>query len=233
MLESAWMLAQSWNSLLFAHWRVDPGALRARVPRCFELDLFDGHAWVAMVISHVTNITAPGLPALPFVSEFAELNFGTLVSVDGRPGAYFFSVDAGSTVAVVAGRSFFNLPYHSASISVTRTNDGVEYVGERLDGTATFRATGYPAAPAGRAAPGSLAFFLTERLSLYNVDAHGAPYRIDVRRGPWRLRAAAGSLAIDDLALASGVPLPRSMPLLHFVEREDMVASAPRRMSAR
>jgi len=222
-----WILSQSWNWLLFAHWPVDPRALRSLVPPEFDLDLFAGRAWLAVVVSHVTNVAAPGLPPLPFVSAFDELNCGTFVRVNGRPGVYFFSVDAGSSIAAAAGRTFFNLPYHDAAISVRRDCDGVDYIGERLDGTASFRIAGCPAAAAHMPTSGSLAFFLTERLSLFHIDACGQPYRIDVQRPRWRLRGARGVVAIDGLVRASCIPAPAAPPMLHFVDRGDMVASAP------
>jgi Uncharacterized conserved protein (COG2071) len=41
-----WLMTQSWNSLLFAHWRVDVAEMRRAVPDAFDLDLFDGEAWL-------------------------------------------------------------------------------------------------------------------------------------------------------------------------------------------
>lgn len=231
MRDSPWILAQSWNWLLFAHWRVDARTVRPRVPNAFDVDVRDGCAWVAIVASHVTNVVARGLPRLPFVSNFVELNFGTLVSANGRPGVYFFSVDAGSAIAAAAGRTFFNLPYHAAEISARRTADAIEYDGHRLDGSAAFSVRGRPAAAERGASAGSLAFFLMERFSLYNLDSAGEAYRIDIRRRPWALRAAEGTLAIEGVLSPDCRMLPRSAPLLHFVEREDMIASPPQRVA--
>jgi uncharacterized protein YqjF (DUF2071 family) len=42
MPDAPWLMTQSWNSLLFAHWRVDASQVRRAVPDAFELDLFDG-----------------------------------------------------------------------------------------------------------------------------------------------------------------------------------------------
>ena len=91
-----WVMTQTWLNLLFAHWPMDPRALRSKVPSAFELDVIDGDAWIGVVPFYMTNVTARGLPSVPKVSEFPELNVRTYVRVGDRPGVYFFSLDAGS-----------------------------------------------------------------------------------------------------------------------------------------
>ena len=49
MPEGPWVMTQTWNDLLFAHWPVEAAAVRERVPASFELDLFDGQAWLGVV----------------------------------------------------------------------------------------------------------------------------------------------------------------------------------------
>ena len=46
---SPWVMTQTWHDLLFAHWPVDADSLREKVPTQFDLDLFDGSAWLAVV----------------------------------------------------------------------------------------------------------------------------------------------------------------------------------------
>ena len=96
MPQRPWLMTQTWNDLLFAHWPVDASAVRERVPGAFELDLFDGQAWLGVVPFHMTNVTPRFVPALPWVSAFPELNVRTYVRVAGTPGVYFFSLDAGN-----------------------------------------------------------------------------------------------------------------------------------------
>jgi Uncharacterized conserved protein (COG2071) len=79
-----WVMTQTWNDLLFAHWVIDAALLRARVPRHFELDLFEGKAWIAVVPFHMTNVGIRGMPALPGLSAFPELNVRTYVRVGDR-----------------------------------------------------------------------------------------------------------------------------------------------------
>src|SRR5215217_8155417 len=95
-----WVMTQTWHDLLFAHWRLDPAAVRPLVPEPFELDTFDGAAWIGVVPFHMTNVAPRGTPALPWLSHLPELNVRTYVRVGDRPGVYFFSLDAARAVAV-------------------------------------------------------------------------------------------------------------------------------------
>src|SRR5512145_2275490 len=86
-----WVMTQTWHDLLFAHWPVERAQLRGVVPSVFELDLFDGEAWVGIVPIHMTNVAPRFIPALPLISSFPELNVRTYVRVGDQAGVYFFS----------------------------------------------------------------------------------------------------------------------------------------------
>jgi len=111
MPDGPWVMTQTWHDLLFAHWPVAATALRKHVPPEFAVDLFDGTAWLGIVPFHMTNLAPRGVPSLPWISEFPELNVRTYVRVNERAGIYFFSLDAGSALAVQAARWLLNLPY--------------------------------------------------------------------------------------------------------------------------
>ena len=231
MPDTPWVMRQTWHDLLFAHWPVDVRTLREKVPAAFELDLFDRTAWLGIVPFHMTNVAPRGVPSLPWVSEFPELNVRTYVRLDDRPGVYFFSLDAGSRLAVRAARALLNLPYYPASMSVTPREDNIEYSSRRSNGngaslSAMYRPTGEPRQPIA----GSLDYFLTERYCLYNVDRRGAPYRLEIHHPPWPLQPAVAEIARNTMADAAGVALPDATPLLHFSKRQDMVAWPPTRL---
>jgi uncharacterized protein len=99
--DTPWLLTQSWHDLLFAHWPLDPDALRSKVPANLPLDVFDGRAWIGVIPFHMTNVGPRGMPSLPGLSAFPELNVRTYVTLNGKPGVYFFSLDAASTLAVI------------------------------------------------------------------------------------------------------------------------------------
>src|SRR5829696_3897614 len=78
-----WVMTQTWHDLLFAHWPVSAAALARIVPSAFALDLFDGQAWLGIVPFYMTNVAPRGVPALPGISSFPELNVRTYVQVGG------------------------------------------------------------------------------------------------------------------------------------------------------
>jgi uncharacterized protein YqjF (DUF2071 family) len=231
MPDRPWVMTQTWHDLLFAHWPVEPAQLRAKVPGAFELDEFDGAAWIGIVPFHMTNVAPRGVPSLPWLSAFPELNVRTYVRVADRPGIYFFSLDAGSALAVHAARTLLNLPYHSASMSVLRAADSVEYRTTRdSDPTAEFEATYAPTGETFVAVEGSREHFLTERYCLYHLDHRARPYRLEIHHPRWLLQPAAASVARNTMADVNGIVLPDCAPLLHFARRQDMVAWAPSRL---
>ena len=221
-------MTQTWHNLLFAHWPVDPAVLRPLVPRQFALDLFENRAWLAIVPFQMTNVAPRGVPSLPWISEFAELNVRTYVRVDDKPGIYFFSLDAASALAVRAARRLLNLPYFAATMRVSLEGDSVAYDSRREGGAmASFSARYWPCGKPFEAINGTLEYFLTERYCLYNLDHQGTPYRLEIHHPPWRLQPAEANVAADTMAEASGLSRPGISPLLHFSRRQDMVAWPP------
>ncbi|MEZ4581001.1 MAG: DUF2071 domain-containing protein [Caldilineaceae bacterium] len=126
-------MAQQWCDLLFAHWPIPAAAMRAFVPPALKLDTYDGQAWIGVVPFHMRNVRPRALPAVPWLSHFAELNVRTYVTAaDGsRPGVWFFSLDAANPVAVMLARRFFMLPYFNAAMDVRTVGDAVYYTSRR------------------------------------------------------------------------------------------------------
>jgi uncharacterized protein YqjF (DUF2071 family) len=231
MPDAPWVMTQTWHDLLFAHWRVEPAVLRALVPIEFELDLFDGAAWVGVVPFRMTNVGARGVPGVPWLSEFLELNVRTYVRVGARPGVYFWSLDAERMLAVLGARLVLNLPYFVASMSLRRAGDEVAYEARRPGRRpARFCGTYGPVGGVVPPLPGTLEYFLTERYCLYNLDHRDAPYRLDIHHPPWPLQPADAAIVENTMAAAAGVRLPGGPPLCHFARRQDMVAWAPVRL---
>jgi uncharacterized protein YqjF (DUF2071 family) len=234
MPDAPWLMTQSWNSLLFAHWRVDASQMRRAVPDMFDLDLFDGEAWLGVVPFYMTNVGVRGMPALPGLSSFPELNVRTYVRVAERPGVYFFSLDAARWPAVVAARMLLNLPYYSAAMSVERRDGGVDYQSaRRRRGGAEFRASYEPASVPFVPSVGSIEYFLTERYCLYHHDGRGRPYRLEIHHRPWSLQVARAAITINTMAAASHLTIDGAPALLHFARRQDAVAWAPTRLAGR
>src|SRR5262245_21870931 len=117
-------MAQTWNDLLFAHWPIEPASMRGLVPTQLALDTFDQRCWVSVTPFYMTNVRARGVPALPGLSRFPELNVRTYVMVGNRPGVFFFSLDAGNLAAVWTARKFYRLPYFRAQTTVSKGAHG-------------------------------------------------------------------------------------------------------------
>jgi len=211
-------MEQTWNDLLFAHWPVPPELMRALVPQQLSLDTFDGECWVAVAPFHMTRVRARFVPPIPGVSAFPELNVRTYVTVGGKPGVYFFSLDAASRLAVWAARAGYRLPYHFAHMEISNRDGRIQYRSSRTGGEAELRADYRPVTPVQLRAQGTLEHWLTERYCLYTV-ARGEVFRAEIHHEPWPLQDAEAQIAQNTMAKAAGIELPRISPLLHFAKR--------------
>ncbi len=227
-------MRQTWHDLLFAHWPLAPEVLRPLVPSSLPLDTFDGRAWIAVVPFHMSDVAPRGVPALPGLSAFPELNVRTYVTLEDKPGVLFFSLDAASRLAVEAARLAYHLPYYHAAMSVAPEGDGVRYGSRRLDrraAPAELRARYAPTGPVFRAHAGSLEHFLTERYCLYAPASGGRLYRAEIHHPPWPLQPAGAAFEQNTMAAAHGIRPPSEPPLLHFARRLDVFVWPPRRLT--
>ena len=99
-----WVMRMSWHDLCFLHWRVDEPALAPLLPAGLELQTFDGAAWIGVVPFHMTDLSPRGVPRIRRFADFAELNVRTNVTAGGKPGVWFFSLDATQPLAVRVAR---------------------------------------------------------------------------------------------------------------------------------
>jgi uncharacterized protein YqjF (DUF2071 family) len=214
-----WVMAQSWVDLLFAHWPVDAEQLRSRMPAPIPIDTFDGTAWLGITPFEVRTLRPRGLPP---VARFPELNVRTYTTLGGKPGIWFFSLDADSLAAVWGARLSYRLPYFKARMTIARER-GIGYRSERPG--ACFEAAYEPSGPAQAPVPGTLEHWLTERYCLYTVF-RGRVLRAEIHHPPWPLQPATAAIATNTMA---PVALPPVEPLLHFARRQDVLIWPPRR----
>ena len=113
-----WIMTQRWNDLLFLHYSLPPEVIRPLVPDVLTLDTYQQRAWVSVTPFWINHLRPPGVPSLPWFSHFAEINVRTYVTRDGKPGVYFFSLDASNLSAVWGARVFYRLPYWQAAMKV-------------------------------------------------------------------------------------------------------------------
>ena len=203
-------MRMQWRDLLFAHWAVDAAALRTLIPEGLDLDLFEGRAYVGVVPFSMRNVTPRWLPAVPGLDAFPELNLRTYVTVAGRPGVWFFSLDAGQKLAVRVARRLFHLPYFDARFTVSKAGGDVEYSAVRTHRRAAgakFSASYRPAGGVYRATAGSLDSWLTERYCLYAMDRAGQVYRGEIDHPPWPLQPATAEVSVNTLGERLGIEM--------------------------
>jgi uncharacterized protein YqjF (DUF2071 family) len=198
------LMRQRWAELGFLHWPVPVAQLRPLVPAALELDTFDGQAWVGLVPFTMTGVRPAFLPPFPPVSNFHEINVRTYVHHRGRePGVWFFSLDAASSLAVRVARATFHLPYHRATMSLTR---------EAADSpVVTYRSE--------RRWPGPLPAGCRLRYGPTGAVAPARPgtlLRGRVHHDAYPLRPGAAPLVEETLVAAAGITRPAGAPLVHY-----------------
>ncbi len=221
-----WVMRMRWTDLLFAHWPVDPEPLRRQLPPGLELDLYDGQAWLGIVPFRMSDVSPRGLPAVPVLSTFPEVNVRTYVRHGDRGGVWFLSLDAASRPTVEGARAAFHLPYRLASMAMDTRGDVVTYRSERRDPRhepAALDVTYGPSGPVRLAEPGSFDAWSTDRMRLFAVDGDGALWRTEIRHAPWPLQPARAVFTVETLAAAAGIELPTGIePRLAFARRLDV-----------
>ena len=106
--ERSWVMAQTWQYLLFAHWEVETDILRPLIPPQLELETYNDKAWLGVVPFLMNHVRLRHLPEVPGTRRFPELNVRTYVTCQDKPGVWFFSLDAANRLAVMGARWFFS-----------------------------------------------------------------------------------------------------------------------------
>ncbi|WP_058095525.1 YqjF family protein [Alicyclobacillus hesperidum] len=213
----SWVMEQTWQHLLFAHWPVAARHIQPLLPVGLEVDTYDGTAWVSAIPFYVTRMHLRGLPALPGLADFPECNLRTYVTYRGTPGVYFFRLDAGHVFVPSLGRIGFHVPYqyarfyfsstHQQTICRFHANGHLHRGG--LACTYQPIPTAEPFTPSG----GSLEAWLVNRFHLFTYW-HERLWRGDLAHSPWQLRKARWRLEHNSLFTPFGFAPLAPEPLL-------------------
>jgi len=201
---------QKWRSLLFVHWELPAAALQALLPPALTVDTFEGRTYVGLVPFAMHDVRPTRwLPPAPTARDFLETNLRVYVHAGGRdPGVWFLSLDAASSLAVLAARTFFHLPYWRARMDCLRSGDEVRYRSQRLwagDARASLDVRYTVGEELGIAPVGTLEHFLVERYCLYTAPARDRLLRLRVHHRPYPLRRARVQAVDESLVAAAGV----------------------------
>ncbi len=217
-----WVMKQVWRDLLFLHWKVNRDLLQSKIPYPLELDLFENQAWIGIVPFRMEGIRPRLFPALPWISAFPELNVRTYITYKGKPGVWFFSLDAGNPLAVEIARTFFHLPYFNAEMICEKKENQIQYFSKRKDKRgedACLEMSYKPTSEIYFAQKGNLEHWLTERYSLYASNKKGNIFRGDIHHLPWSLQKAEANIIQNTMGIAHGITLPDEKPILHFIDK--------------
>ena len=168
-----------------------------KIPPGIELDLYKGKAWLGIVPFRMEEVTRRGFSAPSFPCDFPEINVRTYVTMGGKPGVWFFSLDVPNRLMVLVARTLFYLPYFKAEMTVGEDEAAIRYSVRR--GGRQFDAS-YSPAEAHPGAPGSFEEWATERYCLYSSAGKTRLFRAEVHHKQWPLERARLELANNDLA---------------------------------
>ncbi len=225
-----WIMEMCWHDLLFIHYPVPTDSLRPLLPPGLTLDTYDGVAWIGIVPFRMSGVRPRLVPPIPGCSAFPELNVRTYVTAEGKPGVWFFSLDATNPLAVEGARLAFHLPYYNARMSADWHGDTIEYDSRRTHSgapPATLRARYRPVGPVYRSTPGTLESWLTERYCLYAANRHSRIWRCAIHHEPWPLQQAELDTDVNTMTDQIRLKLPAVQPLLHFARFIDVIAWLP------
>lgn len=231
-------MGMRWSSLAFLHWAVSPDEMNRWVPAGLELDTFDGQAWLGVVPFAMSKVRLRGLPAVPGLSGFLELNVRTYVrNHAGEAGVLFYSLDANHRLGVRFARRCYGLPYFDSVMQMTREDSDagwVQYDSRRThrDAKPALFSARYRAADgADFAVPeaGTLADFVSNRYALFTagVSGQGEIRRAGVRHEPWQLAEAKVDLRELDMTRLLRMELREQPDVVHVARPLDVVATLP------
>jgi uncharacterized protein YqjF (DUF2071 family) len=212
------VMYQEWRDLLFLHWEMEADRLASTLPDGLHLDTFEGRAFLGVVPFYMKNVRPRFCPAVGPISNFLEMNVRTYVYDDrGRPGVWFYSLDANQKLAVGLARRLFHLPYQHAEMQASQDEQGwVDYRSHRswtqVRSRFLYRGQGEPRAEE----PGTLEFFLAERYLLF-ADISGTIWSGQVYHTPYPLQTAEVEVYDDNILLLNGFrPTDRAPDYAHY-----------------
>ena len=226
-----WIMGQRWEDLLFLSWPVSVEAMRAVVPPGVDVDTFDGSAWISAVPFWMEGAHFRGLPPIPYLASFPEVNIRTYVRSGEHRAVWFLSLDTQSHINVFLARHAFHLPYVYADVRMQR-GDEVRFRSERDGRTAAFEVTYRGTGEASIPTDGTLEQFLTERYSMVCASHEGALFRGDIAHDPWRLQQAEWTASRKDLLATVGLGLEAREPVAFYAAATQVALWAPVRLPA-
>ena len=202
------VMKQGWYDLAYIHYRYSVEEVARILPDGLEVDVCEGSAWVGLIPFSMRGIGVPGLPAVPYLGSFPEVNVRTYVRRNGVPGVWFCSLDINRLLPTIVARTTYTLPYCFGKASNKR-------VGDELHTSVVRR---WPRGSAETnirlkigdhiVAPSPLEVFLSARWGLYTTTRGGELRYAPISHEHWPLQRAEIISLDDSLVQAAGFATP-------------------------
>lgn len=218
--QKLWIMKQEWHDVVFLHWPVGKEWLRRFVPGRLEIDLYNGQAWIGVVLFQAKATRLRLLPPIPGTRSYLELNVRTYVKYGDRQGVYFFSLDADSPLAVeVAGFGDF-LPYRHAEMKLKKRKGQLEFCNRRIPADSFPESLKITFQPDSEPIAGSrIEKWLTERYCLWTKPQKQL-WRVDISHSPWSLQYIKGEIYRNSMAAFLPVSLHHALPMAHYAKKK-------------
>jgi uncharacterized protein YqjF (DUF2071 family) len=203
-------LSAEWRDLVMFNYEIDPHLLTKHVPPGTVLDSFLGKTYVSLVGFRFCRTKLFGAVAVPFHSDFEEVNLRFYVRrqerTENRRGVVFIAEivprQAVATVArVLYGENYVCLPMNH-SVSIDGSKMAIEYQWQVNDQWCklTAHASSVPALPP----EGSLEQFITEHYWGYSIQRRGGSLEYHVSHVPWKVSSSSAASFEGDVGSLSG-----------------------------
>ncbi|MGN1401928.1 MAG: YqjF family protein [Bacillus sp. (in: firmicutes)] len=212
-----WLMTQAWKDVLFLHWPVPEELVKGYIPEELEIDLFEGQAWISLVLFKVEETRLRFLPLLPGIHAYLELNVRTYVKYKNISGVYFFTLDANKNPIVRVPRIGNFLPYNKAAMSNRKTEGRhlFESVRECPDQFSERLEVAFAPGRQKIAEKKEIDVWLTERYSLWTKPKYNV-YRLDIHHREWELYPADAEIKSNSMAGFTGGYVDADAPIVHY-----------------
>jgi uncharacterized protein YqjF (DUF2071 family) len=203
-------MKQGWYDLAYIHYRYKVEEVARIVPSGLEVDVCDGSAWVGLIPFSMRGIGVPGLPSVPYLGSFPEVNVRTYVRRNGIPGVWFCSLDINRLLPTIVARTTYTMPYCFGKVSHKRVGDELytSVVRRWPRGSAETKMHLKILEPI--AEPSELEVFLSARWGLYTTTRGDALRYAPISHERWPLQRAKIISLDDSLVQAAGFDTPRA-----------------------
>jgi uncharacterized protein YqjF (DUF2071 family) len=194
----------NWDSVVFIHYEADSEILQRYIP--FDVDLFDGRAFVSLVAFTMRGMRARiggrlgHLLFLP-IATHRFLNVRTYIRYRSEPAIYFMREWLSNRLSVLLGPLTFGLPYRFGKIDYDHEHDMMRGSVRTQQGHLIYGAL--PRNDFGICEPESLSEFLLERYTAFTQFRKTKRF-FRIWHEPWLQVAANVDIIANDLVVTCG-----------------------------